>query len=331
MRILVAFACAVMLLCLGTMPGYAEKRVALVIGNSSYRNVTTLPNPASDAAAVADLFKSAGFDLVEHHRDLGVADLRRAIGDFADVAADADIAVIYFAGHGIEVDGANYLVPVDARLARDFDVEDEAVSLDRVLRAIEPARRLRLVILDACRENPFVKSMRRAAASRSVGRGLGRVEPMTSDTLVAFAAKAGSTALDGDGQNSPFTAALIKHIAEPGLDVRLAFGQVRDEVLLATGRRQEPFVYGSLGGRTVSIVEAPVGSAAPAQPVASEAAQAWAVVQSTTSVAVLDEFIRQFGSTAYGGMARARLDELKKSQVAVARPPATAVVPSETT
>ena len=320
MRIVAALACAVLLLCVGALPGRAEKRVALVIGNSAYQNVARLPNPANDAAAVAALLKGARFDVVEARADLGIAGLRRAVGDFADIAAGADIAVVYYAGHGMEVDGTNYLIPVDARLARDFDIDDEALALDRVLKAIEPARRLRLVILDACRDNPFAKSMKRTVAARSIGRGLARVEPTVADTLIAFAAKAGSTALDGEGANSPFTAALIKHIATPGLDIRLAFGQVRDDVMDATRHAQEPFVYGSLGGRTIAIVDAPATAATPQAGDAAE--RAWAVTQNTTSPAVLEEFIRVFGGTVYGRMARARLEELKQSQVAVVAPPA---------
>ena len=185
--------------------------------------------------------------------DVGVSEMRRAVRDFTEQTRDADIAVIYYAGHGIEVNGMNYLVPVDASLRRDIDVEDETVSLDRLLQVLEPAKRLRLVILDACRDNPFTKSMARTMANRSVGRGLARVEPVTSDTLIAFAAKAGSTAADGSGAHSPFTSALLKHIVTPGLDVRLAFGRVRDEVLANTGSKQEPFVYGSLGGKTVTL------------------------------------------------------------------------------
>src|ERR1700694_52948 len=121
-------------------PALAEKRVALVIGNSAYRNVANLPNPAGDSAAMVDLLKAVKFDVVETSRDGGIAELRRAIRDFADVAADSDVAVVYFAGHGIEIDGMNYLIPVDARLARDFDVEDETVSLDRVLRSVPFAK-----------------------------------------------------------------------------------------------------------------------------------------------------------------------------------------------
>ena len=151
--------------------------------------------------------------------------------EFADQSQDADIAVVFYAGHGMEVGGVNYIVPVDAKLASDFDIEDEAMSLDRISQAIEPARRLRLVILDACRDNPFAKTMKRSIATRSVGRGLAKVEPTASDTLVAFAAKAGSVATDGDGADSPFTTALVKHLTTPGLDLRLALGKVRDDVL----------------------------------------------------------------------------------------------------
>ena len=231
----------------------ADKRVALVIGNSGYQNVTKLPNPVNDAAAVATLLKNAGFQTVESRNDMSNVELRRAIREFAVTARDADIAVVYFAGHGIEVDGVNYLIPVDASLQQDVDVEDETVSLDRILKVLEPVKRLRLVILDACRDNPFAKTMKRTMSSRAIGRGLAKVEVTMSDTLIAYAAKAGSTALDGDGANSPFTTALVKHIAEPGLDLRLAFGKVRDDVLNRTGNKQEPFVYGSLGGADISL------------------------------------------------------------------------------
>jgi uncharacterized caspase-like protein len=239
---------------ISTDAAWAGKRVALVIGMSAYKQVPQLTNPARDADAMTALFKKAGFDAVDNRRDLGISELRRAIRDFSATSQDADVAVVYYAGHGIEVDGANYLVPADARLASDFDIEDETISLDRVLRALDGAKRLKLVILDACRDNPFATSMKRTVASRAIGRGLAKVEPSMSDTLIAFAARAGAVASDGDGQNSPFATALVRNIAEPGLDLRIAFGRVRDEVLKATGNRQEPFVYGSLGGDTVALV-----------------------------------------------------------------------------
>jgi uncharacterized caspase-like protein len=238
---------------------WADKRVALVIGNSSYRNVPRLPNPINDASAVALLLKNAGFEVVEMRRDLGTGEMRRAVRDFSDAVRSADIAVMFYAGHGIEFGGSNYLIPIDATLESDIDVADETVSLDRILTVLEPAKRLRLVILDACRDNPFIGNMKRTMARRSIGRGLAEVEPTSSDTLIAFAAKAGSTADDGEGEHSPFSAALLRHIVLPGLDVRLAFGRVRDEVLKATRGKQEPFVYGSLGGGTVALVSPPTG------------------------------------------------------------------------
>src|ERR1700722_13212646 len=247
-------------------PALAEKRVALVIGNSAYRNVSRLANPANDSAAIAATFKSAGFDVVELKRDLKVAEMRRALRDFSDTVRDADVAIVYYAGHGIEIDGTNYIVPTDAVLERDIDAFDEAIHLDRILAVIEPARRLRLVILDACRDNPFNDTMKRTIATRSVARGLAKVEPASPNTLIAFAARAGSTASDGDSQNSPFTAALVKYLAKPGLDLRKAFGFARDDVLKATNNRQEPFVYGSLGGDDVALVPATDKATADATP-----------------------------------------------------------------
>jgi uncharacterized caspase-like protein len=202
----------------------ADKRVALVIGNSAYQKVTRLTNPANDSSLMAETLKNAGFDVIDLKRDLKVNEMRRALREFADKVRDADVAVVYYAGHGMEIDGTNYLIPVDAVLERDLDAFDEAIPLDRILAVIEPARRLRLVILDACRDNPFNDTMKRTIGTRAVARGLAKVEPASPNTLIAFAAKAGSTASDGDSQNSPFTAALVKYLAKPGLDLRKAFG-----------------------------------------------------------------------------------------------------------
>src|ERR1700754_4380940 len=235
----------------------ADKRVVLVLGISKYQHVPQLASPDNDAAAMSEVFRQIGFDVVTLRRDLGVAEMRRSLREFAATAADADVAVVYDAGHGIEADGVNYLIPADARLLSDFDVEDEAIPLDRVLQAISPAKRLRLVILDACRDSPFSEKMKRSVVTRAIGRGLAKIEPSTPDTLIAFAAKAGAVASDGSGVHSPFSTALLKHIATPGLDLRLVFGRVRGEVLKTTYGRQEPFVYGSLGGETVALVSQP--------------------------------------------------------------------------
>src|SRR5712671_2338875 len=230
----------------------ADKRVALVVGNSSYQAVPQLSNPSRDASSVAKMFRDAGFDSVEIQQNVGNLEFKRAIRKFEVMADQADIAVVYYAGHGLEIGGTNYLIPVDARLASDRDADDEAIPLERLVSSADGARRLRLIILDACRDNPFVTTMsrERKVATRGVTAGLGKVEPTSTDTLIAYAAKAGSTADDGDGDHSPFTTSLLKNLTVPGLDVRLAFGRVRDEVLKITGNRQEPFVYGSLGAAT---------------------------------------------------------------------------------
>jgi tetratricopeptide (TPR) repeat protein len=223
------------------------KRVALVIGNSTYQNVQHLPNPLRDADAVAEALRNVGFQSVQVEHDLTREQLTKALRRFEDVAATANWAVIYYAGHGIVLNGENYLVPVDARLVSDRDVQDEAVPLDRVLLATERAAKLRMVLLDACRENPFIVKMKQTVASRSLTRGLAAIEPGVG-TLVAYAARDGQVALDGNGDHSPFATAILNHLQTPNLEIGMFFRIVRDDVRSATRRQQEPFVYGSLPG-----------------------------------------------------------------------------------
>jgi uncharacterized caspase-like protein len=308
-------AAALLVVC---QPALAEKRVALVLGNSAYQNVAPLPNPVNDGAVIADTLRQAGFDVVDSRRDLPAAETRRALRDFADRARDADIAVVYYAGHGMEVDGTNYLIPVDAKLERDSDVYDEALSLDRVLVAVEPAKQLRLVILDACRDNPFAKIMKRTVASRSIGRGLAKIEPTSPNTLIAYSAKAGSTALDGDARNSPFTLALAKHLTTPGLDVRKAFGFVRDDVLKTTGNRQEPFVYGSLGGDDVPLVAAKAAPPAPAPTAQSEARRDYELALQIGNKDALNAFLAQYPDGYYANLARIQLAKLAAEETRTA-------------
>ena len=293
-------------------PASAMTRVALVMGNSQYRNVPQLSNPDNDADAFAQTMRQAGFDVVDIRHDLTGADMRRALRDFGDRARNADMAVVYYAGHGIEVEGTNYLIPVDAVLQRDTDVYDEAVSLDRVLVAVESAKQLRLVILDACRDNPFNKTMKKVSM-RSIGRGLAKVEPTSPNTLIAYAAKAGSTAADGDSKNSPFTTALVHHIATPGLDVRKAFGFVRDDVLKVTNNRQEPYVYGSLGGDDVPLVPAKAAAPAPAAPVADARADVRRDYELSLQLgtrAAWETFLKSYPKGFYADLAKGQLDKI---------------------
>ncbi len=273
------------------------------------------------------MLRKANFDVVESVRDADNQDMRRTLREFSDKSQNADVAVVYFAGHGIEVDGQNYLIPTDAMLNCDRDVYDEAISLERVLQTVESAKTLRLVILDACRDNPFTKSMKRVSALRSLNRGLIAVEPMKANTLIAYAAKGGSTAEDGDGTNSPFASALLKYLPTPGLDLRQAFGLVRDDVMKATDNKQEPFVYGSLGGATVALVQqaalaAPSttdASAAAAQPAATanpaaEIRRDYEYAERVGTRAGWELFLKSHGAGFYADLARAQLAKLNAEQ-----------------
>jgi len=306
-----SFLLAVAVLATTALSAYADKRVALVIGNSAYQNVNRLKNPANDAAAIVAMFKKAGFDSVDSKLDLNIVEMRRALRDFGNKTRDADVAVIYYAGHGIEVDATNYLIPVDATLETDTDVFDETFGLDRVLVAVEPAKQLRLVILDACRDNPFAKTMKRTIGSRAIGRGLAKVEPSSPNTMIAFAAKAGSTASDGNSNNSPFATALVDHLSKPGLDLRKAFGFVRDDVLKATNNAQEPFVYGSLGGNDVALVPATPAPTV-AAPVDQDAAMQrnYEFALQVSSKPVWDAFVSKYPSGFYTELAKAHRDKL---------------------
>jgi uncharacterized caspase-like protein len=323
MRACVAVFVAICSIWFSSQPAFADKRVALVLGNSTYQKVNPLANPVNDSGAISATFKSAGFDVVELKRDLNVAEMRRALRDFSDTVRDADVAIVYYAGHGIEIDGTNYLIPVDAVLERDIDAFDEAIPLERVLTVIEPAKQLRLVILDACRDNPFNKTMKRTIGARAIGRGLAKVEPGSPNTLIAFAAKAGSTASDGDSKNSPFTAALIKYLPRPGLDLRKAFGFARDDVLKATNNRQEPFIYGSLGGDDLALVPAVAvpSPAAPSPPAASDPNAAvrhdYELAKEVGSREAWDFFIATYPDGFYAKLAQAQRNKLAAEEARV--------------
>lgn len=289
---------------------HAERRIALVIGNSSYKSVPRLANPANDAVLVGAMFKNAGFDVVDTRLDLNILDMRKALREFGGKSREADVAVIYYAGHGIELDGNNYLIPTDAALETDADVFDETFPLDRVLFAIEPAKKLRLVILDACRDNPFAKTMKRTVAARAIGRGLAKIEPSSPNTMIAFAAKAGSTASDGDSKNSPFSTALVERLPTPGLDLRKAFGFVRDDVLKNTGYKQEPYVYGSLGGDDVSLVPARQSATGPQANPETEIRRDYELALQLGTRDGWIAFLNRFPNGFYADLAKGQLNKI---------------------
>jgi uncharacterized caspase-like protein len=332
----------------GNTGALAEKRVALVIGNANYANAPKLINPVNDTTAVSIMLEGLGFE-VQMRNDLANADMRKAVRDFSDQTKNADIAVVYYAGHGIEVNGNNYLVPIDAKLQRDIDVEDEAVAVDRVMQMIEPARKLRLVILDACRDNPLSRTMQRTlAATRGTGgNGLAPPAPASAGTLVAFAARAGSTVSDGAGANSPFTTALVKHLTTPDLDVRIALGRVRDEVIKDTDSKQEPYVYGSLGGDQIMLArstpaEASETAASATAPVAAvptpagssldgDAWRDYELAARLNTIPVWDEFLKTHSTGFIGNLARGQRAKLLAEPPAAAAPApaAVAAIPPE--
>ncbi|WP_426610466.1 caspase family protein [Bradyrhizobium sp. McL0616] len=236
------------------------RRVALVIGNGAYRNVPTLLNPPNDAGDIAAALTRLGFS-VSLMPNAGFDDMRRGLIALGRDAAGADMAVVYFAGHGMEISGENWLIPIDAELKRDTDAANEAISLQSAMLQVSNTTSLGLVILDACRNNPFAAKMNRSIATRAApNNGLGRIEPV-GNVLVAYAARDGTTAFDGDQRNSPFAAALLRNIETPGVEVTFMFRNVRDEVMEATHNEQQPFVYGSLSRRAIYLAGRPAGGA----------------------------------------------------------------------
>ena len=221
------------------------QRVALVIGNSNYVNAGILSNPKNDAKSTAVTFRRLGFSQVMERYDLSREQMGQALKEFGDLAEGAEWAVVYFAGHGMEMNGINYLIPTDAALKRDTHVTDETITLTQVQAKVDAASKLGLVILDACRNNPFSSRMVRTGGARAIGSGLANIEP-EGNVLVSFAAKHGTTASDGAGEHSPFTESLLAHIEEPALEINFLFRKVRDEVRSKTKKQQEPYTYGSL-------------------------------------------------------------------------------------
>jgi formylglycine-generating enzyme required for sulfatase activity len=237
-------------------PGWAQsivtndKRVALVIGISKYQFAPSLPNPSNDARRIAEALRRLNFQ-VEESYDTDYRTLSRTLRAFGVRAQDADAALIFYAGHGVQVDHDNYLLPADAKLEREHDLVYEALSLDLFLGEVSQAKRVGILLLDACRNNPFVDRMSRgfsvAGRATSVQKGLARVDRVPRNTMVVMATRADEIAEDGGGDNSPFTQALLAHFQIPGLELSLFFRSVRDTVLKATRDRQEPYVFSSLG------------------------------------------------------------------------------------
>lgn len=319
---------AFLVACFCSLPAAAQdtyRRVALVIGNSDYVSAPALPNPRNDALAMSDGLRRLGF-AVQEGIDLDAAGMTSILRTFGGLAETADVAVVFYAGHGIQVDGQNYMLPVDVSLERERDLNYEAVSLDLILSEVSQARKLAVVILDACRDNPFAGQLQASMGptrSTAIGRGLGQVDA-PADTLVAFATRDGSVAEDGTGINSPFTSALIAHLGEPGVEIGHYFRKVRDTVVASTSGRQEPFVYGSLSAEqfylnppsgAVQVAAAPTRPIAPVDPVQSAQQTAleadmlfWRSIEASGDAADYDAYLSRFPDGVFAELARNRVN-----------------------
>jgi hypothetical protein len=278
-----------------------------------------LSNPRSDSSAIAAVFERLGFTHVALYQDVGLIELGRGISDFRIKAETADMAVVYFAGHGLELEGQNFLVPVDAELEHVGRIPFETILLDNILSVVGASSLLRLVILDACRDNPFSGRTRGLQGTRSFGSGLSNIEP-GGNTLVAYAAKHGTKARDGPlGGNSPYAEALLQYLETPDLEIRLLFGRVRDAVLKRTGNVQEPHLYGSLGGEEIYLKRSRQQDIVQNSEAGRKEAEArWEEFRlyETENVQLIEAWLAQYGTRApmLGLVARKRADEISKSR-----------------
>lgn len=294
-------------------PTAAEARkVALVIGNSDYANTSRLANPVNDIKIIAASARQAGFDDVTIAADLSVNDFQKAMRDFRAKADGAEVAMVYFAGHGIEAQGKNWLIPTDAQLKSDLDLPYEAINLDRLMESVSGAQ-IRMVVLDSCRNNPFGRSWR--SGTRAVVNGLAGVE--ADDVLVIFAAAPGQTAADGTTGNSPFATSLAKRLPQPDTPVQLLGGLIRDDVLAATGGSQRPFVSASITGTPVYLVPR-------AAPAAGERRGLeellWKGAMAENNVQAFRAYLAEFPAGKYVGQASDNIDRLLKKGDAIATP-----------
>ncbi len=308
---------AALSLSLSAGPACADRRVALVMGNSAYKNAPRLRNPVNDASDMGAALKRLGFDVMLG-LDLDYSNMRTLVRSFSEKLPDADVALLFYAGHGLQVAGKNYLVPIDARIENQADLDFGTIDLDLVLHGMETDTRTNIVFLDACRDNPLAANLARRLGTRSgsIGRGLAQVESGVG-TLISFSTQPGNVALDGEGRNSPFTTALLKTIEQPGLSLSEAMIVVRNDVLRMTDRKQVPWDNSSLTGQfyfkpAAPGDQAPVGSARDSIEIAF-----WNSIRDARNPQLFEAYLRRYPNGAFADIAKINLAQFK---VAVARP-----------
>jgi hypothetical protein len=298
----------------------ADKRVAFVVGNGAYKNVAPLPNPAVDAKSMAKVLRNVGFDVVEG-TNLTRDKMTEKLLDFGKKAEGADVAVFFYAGHGIAVNGTNYLLPVDADLKSEMDVKlGAAINVDLTLEQTMSDAKVKLVFLDACRDNPFAAKIRSAKATRSVSVQSGLAEMKSGEgTLIAFATGPGQTALDGEaGTNSPFTRALVANIAAPGVEIQQAMTKVRAQVNEETGKNQLPWGHTNLIGTVyLNPMGAPPAGTdaqntpAPTGPVSEVELEFWRSIKDSNKVEELNAYLQSYPNGQFKSLALSRIASLQ--------------------
>jgi len=325
----------------GAMASVENKRVALVIGNSKYVHAMALPNPANDANLMTATLRDAGFEVIEG-TDLDKAGMLGVIDKFTEASYDAEVALVYYSGHGMQVEGHNFLIPIDAELTSPAHLKTRTIQVEEILAALPADPAIGVIILDACRDNPLSRSLAAAlpaTRSTAVGTGLAPVQAAsvgtgTGGTLIAYATDPGAVALDGKGSNSPYTTALAKYIAAPGVELQSALTKVRGQVTEETMGKQRPWHNASLGrevflgGKAPEPAPAPVASAS--QPIVlgagSVAAAAenqpsswdieqrlWDEASKRDSVKHYEVYLEQFPNGRFATVARLSIDQLKET------------------
>jgi formylglycine-generating enzyme required for sulfatase activity len=315
-RFLAVVLGAVLLVIATATNARSEQRVALVIGNGTYVNAGTLKNPPNDAKAMAAMLRRAGFDVIERENATRRG-MIEALRSFSEKLSPGGIGLFFYAGHGIQARGANYLIPIDAALAAEDDLRYETTDLQDVLNRLDDAKvRLSLIILDACRDNPFVRSF------RSTTRGLAQVDAPRG-TLIAYATAPGKEAADGDGANGVYTAELLKAMSEPGVKLQDVFEHVIDSVERKTANAQTPWISSSFRGdfyffgpTTVTVMQP--ATQVPSMPPAFDDRQVevtfWNTIKDSKNGDDFAEYLKQYPTGSFAGLARNRINELKQSQ-----------------
>lgn len=289
-----------------------DKRVALVIGNSAYMHTPPLENPRNDAADIATQLRKLHFTVIEG-RDLEKAAMDRLIRDFAETLSGAHVGLFFYAGHGLQISGQNYLVPIDATLSTASAIDFEMVRLDLVHRTMEREAKTNIIMMDACRDNPLSRNLARALGTRSatISKGLAAVES-GEGTLISFSTQPGNVALDGTGRNSPYAAAILKHIATPGEDLPTILISVRNDVMQATGRRQVPWEHSALTAKF--YFTAPQATIAPSLTPQQVEYEFWASVKDSTTPGVLRTYLERYPKGEFATVARALMEHYERQQ-----------------